>query len=136
MMGEDAIRLQQANLARYVSGSDAELHGAIIRAIARLPREVAEWVVDKCVFFSVGRMIHGQCLPARFIAGAEWIITLDEEFPDAESLVGHEIAHAWLRHSIGDLTSDDVVEEQARKQARGWGFGDVQGQNGGDDGGA
>ena len=65
-------RLRHANFVRYNAG-DADTHHSIIRAVSRLPEDVARFVVAECVFFSVGSAVHGQCLPARFVEGANWI---------------------------------------------------------------
>lgn len=121
----DDHRLRHANLAGYM-GADADTHHAIVRAVSRLPQVVAQFVVDSCVFFSVGEAVYGQCLPARFVEGKDWIIVVDEGFPgDVEALVAHEVAHAYLGHSIGEPLGDEETERRAREQAVAWGFPDV-----------
>jgi predicted Zn-dependent protease len=74
------------------------------------------------VFFSIGAGSNGQCLPSRFADGAEWLILIDNDAPDIETVIAHEVAHAYLGHSLADLLSEEETEKQAREQVRAWGF--------------
>jgi len=71
---------------------------------------------------ATGGATNGQCLPSRFVADADWLIVLDDRSPDLETVIAHEVAHAYLGHSIADPLSDDETERQASEQTRSWGF--------------
>src|SRR5215210_4462326 len=108
-MTDDEHRLRKANLARYFS-ADPNTRTAIVQALSRLPNEVLEFAISECVFVSVGEGLAGQCLPARFVADAKWLINLYESATGLETIVAHELAHAYLGHSIGDRLSDEETE--------------------------
>jgi hypothetical protein len=112
--------LRKANLARYLS-NDSGTHSALVRALSRLPDDALEFVVDKCAFFSIGGGSNGQCLPSRFTGEAEWLILIDNDAPDLETVIAHEVAHAYLGHGLEDATKEET-EKQAREQVRAWGF--------------
>jgi len=119
-MNEHARR--RANQAPYF-GVDPETREALVRALSRLPNDALEFAVEKCVFFSCGGGLNGQCLPARFVAEAEWAILIYDRAPDIETVIVHEVAHAYLSHSLGVPTlGDDETERQARELTRAWGF--------------
>jgi hypothetical protein len=117
--GEHARR--KANRARYFS-ADPETREALVRALSRLPDDALEFAVDKCVFVSLGGGVNGQCLPSRFVADADWLVLLYDRAPDIETVIAHEVAHAYLGHSIGDPLGDEETETQARDLVRAWGF--------------
>ena len=84
-----------------------------------------EFAIDSCAFFSIGRAGNAQCLPSRFVTefGADWIIVIYDGAPDLETVIAHEVAHAFLKHSVVDpLMSQEETERQAREQTRDWGF--------------
>lgn len=85
-----------------VSRQRPENARALIRAPSRLPDDVLEFAIDKCAFFSLGGAGNGQCLPSRFIEGAEWLLLIYDDAPDIETVIAHEVAHAYLGHSITD----------------------------------
>jgi hypothetical protein len=111
---------RKANLARYL-GNDPRTHRALIRAPSRVPDDVLDVAIDKCAFFSLGGAGNGQCLPSRFIEGAEWLLLIYDDAPDIETVIAHEVAHAYLGHSITDpLMPHEETERQARDLVRSW----------------
>jgi hypothetical protein len=99
------------------------LEETIIKAVHRLPTETREFVYDNCRFTSTaygGVRIHHVSQ-----ASHPWLITLHEGHVD-ESLIIHEIAHAWLGHEygpqFGELRVTRQDEEAACDLTRQWGF--------------
>lgn len=96
----------------------------IVEAIHKLPREVREFIYFNCRFASMddGGVRMRRIPQARH----PWLITLGEGLVD-ESLLVHEIAHAWLGHEYdplrGELQASQRDEEDARDLIRQWGFG-------------
>ncbi len=99
------------------------LESMIIRAVHRLPSAAREFVYYNCQFASsedgVVRMRH---VPQ---ARQPWLITVGARHVD-ESLIIHEIAHAWLGHEWdpqrGELRITQQDEEVACDLTRQWGF--------------
>lgn len=96
-----------------------ELDNALERVFDRLPADVQEYVDDKVTFICLSEDLAG--LTVRLPG---WTIILSDTIAheDVESVIAHEIAHAWLKHD--SLCSDDQAkrEADARRQAREWGF--------------
>ena len=74
------------------------------------------------MFVSAGGALNGQCLPTRFLSHVEWFILIYDDAPDLETIIAHEVAHAYLGHSLDDPLSDEETEMQARELTREWGF--------------
>jgi hypothetical protein len=110
-------------------GDDDHLRARIAFVLARLPDDFVAFAIGRCSFLSVGRATTGMVLPGRLgVRGTErrsrdcWLILLDEDMPDDNSIIAHEIAHAWLRHDR--LSGDDqqTWERDAAELAKSWGF--------------
>lgn len=53
--------------------------------------------------------------------GAEWLLLIYDDAPDIETVIAHEVAHAYLGHSITDpLMPHEETERQARDLVRSW----------------
>ena len=99
------------------------LERLIVQTVHRLPNEAREFTYYNCRFTSVDddgvRIRH---LPQ---TRQPWLITLGEGYVD-ESLLVHEIAHAWLGHEYGpqhgELRVTQREEEAACDLTRQWGF--------------
>jgi hypothetical protein len=106
-------------------GHDEETRQRILKTIARLPDKVARFALKRCVYFSAGRANHGMVLPPRALERGRWVVILTENMPErsSESIIAHEIAHAWLKH---DAFAFDInaaeVEVAAAQLAHEWGF--------------
>jgi hypothetical protein len=120
-VSESEFALRKANLARYMGG-DQNTHGALVRALSRLPDDALDLAIEKCVFFSCGGGVNAQCLPTRLIGEADWLVLIYDLAPDIETVIAHEVAYAYLGHSIGDPMSDEETETRARELTRTWGF--------------
>ena len=120
--------LPEEEVAYY--GDDPELHLWIRRTLIKLPVEVARFVIDRCSFASVGRVNFGLILPGRIGVHVverrsrnTWVIILSENLPasEEESVIAHEIAHAWLGHDrLAEMSND--VEIEAANLTKKWGF--------------
>jgi hypothetical protein len=111
-------------------GDDSELLLWIQLTLTKLPIDVARFVIDRCSFVSTGRVNLGLILPGRigvhFLERRSrntWVIILSENLPasEEESVIAHEIAHAWLGHDRLAEMSDDV-EIEAANLTKLWGF--------------
>jgi len=110
-------------------GEDPGLRDRIVNVLSLLPDDVTDFALDRCAFLSVGKASAGMVLPGRIgVHGHEkrsrnfWLVLLDENMPGDDSVIAHEIAHAWLRHDR--LAADDCEtwERDAADLARSWGF--------------
>ena len=122
------IRQIYEEVAYY--GENPLMQGLIAATIARLPRDVSVFALDRCRFVSVGVGASGITLPGRIgVHGVEhrsrncWIIVLDDRVAhdQIQSMIGHEIAHAWLGHDRLGETPEDC-ERQAALLTGKWGF--------------
>ena len=99
------------------------LERVIVEAVHKLPSEAREFTYYNLRFTSV----DDDGVRIRHIAQARqpWLITLGEGYVD-ESLIIHEIAHAWLGHEYdpqrGELQVTQRDEEAACDLTERWGF--------------
>jgi len=119
---------QNAHELEYY-GEDLELQSRIIKVLARLPDKVITFVLDRCVFLSTGRVTSGMVLPGRLgVHHIEkrsrdcWLILLDENMAEDNSIIAHEIAHAWLRHDRISAYDTEAWEKDAANLTKSWGF--------------
>jgi len=99
------------------------LETVTIQAVHRLPDAVREFVYYHCRFASEDDAgVTIRCVPQ---AGRPWLVTLGQGGVE-ESLIAHEIAHAWLGHECdpqaGELRLTQRDEEAACDLTRQWGF--------------
>jgi hypothetical protein len=99
------------------------MEAALARVLPRLPAEVRSFVADECRFLSLlGGKPYGHC--------ADGLITLAlSQLSDTEAdcVVAHEIAHAWLGHGpMPDGAQRERQEREAQEQAAAWGFPDFR----------
>ena len=104
---------------RY-DGHNPETERLITEVVARLPEPVASFVHAHCAFLSLG---VGHTAGWR---GPFWLIVLRDDLTPADihaqSLVAHQIAHAWLQHNQDQ--ADD--ERHVAALTRTWGFNDKE----------
>ncbi len=93
-----------------------EFERTLERVQKRLPADVLAFALTRCVVVAVGEDIHAQTLEPN-AAPDLWIIVLRENERE-ESIVAHEIAHAWLGHRGNSAEN----EQEARAQVLSWGF--------------
>jgi len=113
-----------------LEGVDIErLDVCITKTVAKLPDDVRHFVYDSCSFLSVQ-------LGLTWPPDDRWKIILDDSMADdldpsdVESVIAHEIAHAYLGHSVFTLPelnpsgkyATSPVEVEARELAEQWGF--------------
>jgi len=119
------------NIAYYLMyhGEDAELQSRIVKVLAQLPDEVVAFVLGRCTFLSTGRVTSGMVLPGRLgLHPTEkrsrnfWLILLDENIATDDSVIAHEIAHAWLRHDKLSADDQETWEKDAAILTKSWGF--------------
>jgi hypothetical protein len=104
-----------------------ELERLIVKVVARLPKRVAEYAINRCLFLQ--GIPYGITLPGYIVTGrhggkSRWVILFSYEFPekDAESIIAHEIAHAWLKHDRYAVDIGVECEIDASNLAKQWGF--------------
>lgn len=107
---------------------DADVDGSQIGSTVSL---LGETVTEG--LFTVGVAIWGITLPGRLGVHAVdhktrnmWLVVLQKgenlSDEDADSIIAHEIAHAWLRHDRYRMDIGIEGEAQAANQTRDWGF--------------
>jgi hypothetical protein len=92
----------------------ASLHSRLLNTLARLPEEVYQFTVQK-ISFHPGQ---SQTIQVRDL-GKPYMIILKRT--DSESLIAHEIAHAYLSYTRAKARPEDQ-EEQADELRKKWGF--------------
>ena len=132
-----------------------EVHRLVVRVVSRLPESVQQFVCHRCILLALsdvgmvlpGRITHADThdtvamVEAAPIGAqpddlhdyveqfeqtaARWIILLQGSPPQDESVIAHEIAHAYLGHdrlgiSVG--LEPVAIETQACELTRSWGF--------------
>jgi hypothetical protein len=90
------------------------LHSRLLNTLARLPQEVYQFTVQK-ISFHAGQ---SQTIQVEEIKKPYMIIL---KRTDSESLIAHEIAHAYLNHTKTNTMSDDQ-EVEADELRKNWGF--------------
>lgn len=102
-----------------------QMISAVVRTVHKLPDKVKDFVYENCKFsspFGGGSALY---VKSNHVVERPWLITLAENLTD-ESIIAHEIAHAFLDHKGG---SELVEIEEAMKEetevcslAKQWGF--------------
>lgn len=121
---EDSREYVAANITYHHGGPDVLSH--IIETVQKLPAEVIQFAITKCAFVSATEENAGCVLNAKVFQDSEWVVILGPGLAaqNAQNIVAHKIAHAWLRHEhFGILPSDH--EPAVRALAAEWGFEDV-----------
>jgi len=136
------------------------LHTTVISTIRKLPKDVREFALENCFFFSMEEGVYGRIISGAHGSNMRWkllerltdkeklrmlddfqhswkiMILLRSETPenDIESVIAHEIAHAYLGHNEMDeieveereieglMVPVNIVEYEAYKQTLTWGF--------------
>jgi hypothetical protein len=100
----------------------------IVKTLHRLPKEVREFVYENCSFKEVDPE-GGHAFSMKKNRQLKWLILLGSQVD--ESLIAHEIAHAWLGHHypLSRATVQDCMPEEiaAWTAVKGWGW-DIQTQ--------
>ena len=97
---------------RLIGHCDDPTWDTVQRTLKRLPEEVREFALDWIQFTSPAEEGAHLLSPSD-----RWTVVLSEKEQD-ESVVAHEVAHAWRGH---EETSDER-EQEVRDLARAWGF--------------
>ena len=106
-----------------------ELKAQLASVLARLPRAIADSLVDQCYFISDFNM--GSVRPGSLYGKFEAVVFLHEEVKDmageGDAIIAHELAHAHLghHHQFGKDHSLEVhrkSEQEAADLAMEWGF--------------
>jgi hypothetical protein len=103
---------------------DRRTRETIIRVLNRLPGDALDLAVDKCVFLSVGGAVEGQCRP-RSQLDRDWLIFIEDQPRrlGLETLIAHEIAHAFLEHLVREpVPPEDEREREVQELLHKWGF--------------
>jgi hypothetical protein len=90
------------------------LHIRLLNTLARLPEDVYQFTLQK-ISFHAGQ---SQTIQVKQVKKPYMIIL---KRTDSESLIAHEIAHAYLDYTKTILGSDDQ-EEEADELRKKWGF--------------
>jgi hypothetical protein len=106
-----------------LDGCEHEFERTLLRVSrsGRLPDEVQRFAGETCAFVAVGDDIQAQTLQPNI---HKWLIIVRES-ENRESVIAHEIAHAFLGHTRGaEFPPDEEsrIESEARTLVRAWGF--------------
>src|SRR5262245_53854275 len=104
---------------------DRESEQTLRRVLERLPAEAFEFALARCAYAAIGpEMARAQVLPP---LNDRYLVLLTEGEKE-ESVIAHEIAHAFLGHpdtvlaGFRDETVERTQEAEARALAVAWGF--------------
>jgi hypothetical protein len=119
------VNTKEVSEALRFFGEDHDTRSAVVSGLVRMPADVSEFALDRCIFTSIGKAAHGVYFP--IVAGMEgmWVVELDErlERDDLESVMAHEVAHIWLEHpQLGTPGEMDAAEVAAASLVKLWGF--------------
>lgn len=105
---------------------DDKLRNAIASVLTALPEEVKEFVLEHCFILSTGEYTYGTVWPGKIFKNISWVIVLNEKMPkskgDRESIIAHEIAHAYLGHDQLNPDIEPECEIEACNLTKQWGF--------------
>jgi len=143
------------------SPSRGSLHTALISTMKNLPREIREFALENCFFLSMEEGLNGTVVAGSHGSNIKWhmlehledeekikrinnlerkwrtIVLLDYKIAsddDVNSIIAHEIAHAYLGHdqmTLGEVENREVngqsvpvlkLEYEAYELTRSWGF--------------
>ncbi len=114
--------LKHCSLFPPKSKSTLKLLKNLMMTLCLLPRKIQKFACEKCHFLILSYTFHGLgCKPMgnRFPI----ILTTNIKKEDPYSIIAHEIAHAWRRHTgICDLKDEHVEELGATRLAYKWGL--------------
>ena len=96
-----------AGALRYFG--DPEPFGAIVDALARLPRPVIDHVITRCMVLVTGRSTNGWTTPGRLPGLRPIVLAGDRADVDVARTFWHEVAHRWN----GEERSEDVATAAA-----------------------
>lgn len=109
--GDDVARVA------WPEGGDAHQAKIIAETIERLPANVAAYVVGNVQFV----VRHQRSCWAMQAAG--WVVFLDDDAFRDQSVIAHELAHAWHKHGpYADIEDLARKEHEACETAAAWGF--------------
>lgn len=109
-------------------GHNYEVRAQIAAVISKLPRKAGAYALARCIYISVGVGESAFVMPGRVLprqARRKWLVVLSDRMPakSSQSIVAHEIAHAWLKHDLFvEAGRGNACEREAAAQARRWGF--------------
>ncbi len=96
----------------------------IDQALTLCPKEVVDYIGDKCIFISCSRDGRPWVSPIKihFKDGVDYFIFLPCQIKDMEEkkrnyFILHEVAHAYLKHTGENVKKDD---EEAKRLAESW----------------
>ncbi len=109
----------------FYAGDDEGFQAALSRVLVRLPSKAREYALRRCTIFSIGEGAGGIVWPSRIVDRRKrrWVIVIDANTDDLESVIAHEIAHAWLGHDRLNPNIGRQVEVDAANLVRAWDFG-------------
>lgn len=99
-----------------IPDGEHEFEKTILRLEEQVHADVRAFMRSECRFVGVGEEVKGHTISPGAALGV-WIIVLRESETE-ESIVAHELAHAWLGHHY----NSPEIEAEARAQAIAWGF--------------
>lgn len=92
-----------------------ELHAS---ALSKVPKEIAERVLEECLFLVPDPGMGGFRISKRVLQGKDVIVLseklLEKDNKDIVPIILHEVAHFYLNHKSRLL--DQLSEEEDRKQ--------------------
>lgn len=105
----------------------SQMVSVVVNTVHKLPDTVKEFVYEKCQFtspFDGGGCVY---VKSENVTRHPWLIILAESLMASdESIVAHEIAHAFLDHKggpgFGELEKTTKEETAACSLAKRWGF--------------
>jgi len=100
-------------------GND-DLRRAMSRALSKVPRRVADYVLQNCLLVMPQPGDRGIHIPNRLIGGSHLLVfplsLLDEPEEEIDRTILHEVAHCWLDHKTGlEMPVGYDYEEQEKE---------------------
>jgi hypothetical protein len=113
----------------YLTLDNEQLRGLVALALSKVPKKIADRVVEECIFLMPSPEMMGFFLSKRVQEGRNAIVLseklLEEDQKDTILTILHEVGHFYLNHKspILDMLSeqeDRKQEEDSDRWARQW----------------
>lgn len=109
----------------YKTMNIEELRGLVALALSKVPKEIADRVLEECLFLMLTPGVMGLFVSKKLLQGRDAIVLseklLEKDEKDKALIILHEVGHFYLNHNR--QLFDGLSEEEDRKQeeaADGW----------------
>lgn len=137
MSKQDSYRytIEEVNklLGSLLIQSNESVKPVIARALTMVPKEIADYIIQKCFLLSLWKEADGSTIQISHFKEKEYLIVISDDIlekcfsqrrdiqlglwneVEGYSTILHEFAHCWLRHKSSPGLSESVVIQQEKE---------------------